>query len=118
VCFNGALDTFVWFNGSGAERRERERGTSEGVKCSPNRRPYHVLLTAQSTTYQDWQARIMYHHFKKQQKLNPCTEMVNFTRCEGVQDFEPLPSGVSAWFRQIRAGRTTAYRVVVYDRGE
>ena len=48
--------------------------------CKADWKPYHVLLTAQSGPYQDWQSRIMYYHFKKQQRLNPCTEMVNFTR--------------------------------------
>eukprot|EP00854_Cymbomonas_tetramitiformis_P028544 gene28544-35401_t len=33
-----------------------------------------------STTYMLWQSEIMYYHFKKQQKSNPCTEMANFTR--------------------------------------
>lgn len=49
--------------------------------CPSTLRPYHTLLTAQSTTYQNWQSRIMYYHFTKQQKASqPCTEMGGFTR--------------------------------------
>ena len=29
----------------------------------PERRPFHALLTAQSSYYQQWQARIMCHHW-------------------------------------------------------
>jgi hypothetical protein len=60
--------------------------------CKADWKPYHVLLTAQSGPYQDWQSRIMYYHFKKQQRLNPCTEMVNFTRCRLPSAILPSPS--------------------------
>ena len=39
------------------------------IKCPPNRRPFHTLLTAQGTVYNQWQARIMYHHWLKQRAL-------------------------------------------------
>ena len=48
--------------------------------CPPGRKPYHLVLTAQDSPYQAWQTRIMYHHFKKLQRQNPCTEMTGFTR--------------------------------------
>ena len=51
-----------------------------GCSCPPGRKPYHTILTAQASTYQRWQTLIFYHHFKKQQRLHPCTEMVGFTR--------------------------------------
>ena len=51
-----------------------------GCVCPSGRRPYHTILTAQVSTYQRWQTLIFYHHFKKQQRLHPCTEMVGFTR--------------------------------------
>eukprot|EP00241_Pyramimonas_parkeae_P000849 CAMPEP_0114234288 /NCGR_PEP_ID=MMETSP0058-20121206/5632_1 /TAXON_ID=36894 /ORGANISM="Pyramimonas parkeae, CCMP726" /LENGTH=558 /DNA_ID=CAMNT_0001345963 /DNA_START=47 /DNA_END=1723 /DNA_ORIENTATION=- len=57
--------------------------------CPPGRKPYHVLLTAQSSPYQNWQSRIMYYHWKKQQKSNPCTEMTNFTRLTATRDGKP-----------------------------
>ena len=52
-----------------------------GATGCPNRRPYHTLLTTQATVYQQWQSRIMYHHFKKQRALDgTCTDMGGFTR--------------------------------------
>ena len=51
-----------------------------GGACPSGRKPYHILLTAQDNTYQAWQTQIMYYHFKKLQKANPCTEMTGFTR--------------------------------------
>ena len=35
----------------------------------PERRSYHALLTAQSSHYQQWQARIMYFHWQKQKAV-------------------------------------------------
>ena len=68
------------------------------IKCPPNRRPFHTLLTTQGTVYNQWQARIMYHHWLKQREIDgPCTEMSNFTRLcpspqgepDGVEKFIP-----------------------------
>jgi hypothetical protein len=51
------------------------------LSTCPTRSPYHTLLTAQSTTYQHWQSRIMYYHWKKQRAADgPCTDMTGFTR--------------------------------------
>lgn len=67
-------------------------------QCPPGRRPYHTLLTAQGSIYNQWQARIMYHHWQKQKaKDGPCTEMSGFTRLcpspngepDGVEKFIP-----------------------------
>ena len=53
------------------------------VKCPPNRRPFHTLLTAQGSVYNQWQARIMYHHWKKQRAADgPCTEMCAQQPCQ------------------------------------
>ena len=55
--------------------------SSAGVDgCPAGRKPYHLLLTAQDSVYQAWQTRVMYYHFKKLQRSNPCTEMTGFTR--------------------------------------
>jgi hypothetical protein len=48
--------------------------------CPKGRRPYHTILTAQASTYQEWQTKIMHYHFRKIQRTNPCTEMTGFTR--------------------------------------
>jgi hypothetical protein len=59
------------------------------AKC-PNRRPYHTLLTTQASTYQQWQSRIMYFHFRKQQQLDgPCTDMGGFTRLVASPKAQP-----------------------------
>lgn len=65
-------------------------GAAAGAGCGANWRPYHTILTAQSTTYQDWQSRIMYFHWKKQSKAGgPCSEMTGFTRLVAHKDGEP-----------------------------
>jgi len=47
----------------------------------PGRRPYHTVLTATGSVYQQWQARIMYHHWKKASAAGgKCTDMAAFTR--------------------------------------
>lgn len=48
--------------------------------CPPGRKPYHVILTAQDSTYQAWQTRIMVHHLRRIQRGNPCSEITGFTR--------------------------------------
>ena len=50
------------------------------LHCPTGRKPYHLVLTAQDNRYQAWQTRIMYYHFRKLQKADPCTEMTGFTR--------------------------------------
>lgn len=56
----------------------------------PNRRPFHALLTAQSSPYQQWQARIMYFHWKKQAAAaGPCGEMGGFTRLCATEGGKP-----------------------------
>ena len=41
-----------------------------GEPCPPGRRPYHTILTAQQSLYQEWQSRIAYYHYLKQKRLN------------------------------------------------
>ena len=49
--------------------------------CPTDRRPFHTLLTAQATVYQQWQSRIMYYQWKKQKAAaGACGEMGGFTR--------------------------------------
>lgn len=49
-------------------------------ECPAGRRPYHVVMTAASGLYQEWQSRIAYYHYQKQKRLNPCSEIGSFTR--------------------------------------
>ena len=55
----------------------------------PDRKPYHTLLTATSSNYQQWQSRIMYHHFQKHQASKPCADAVGFTRLCATPDGRP-----------------------------
>ena len=56
----------------------------------PERHPFHALLTAQSSYYQQWQARIMYFHWKKQAAAGgPCTDMTGFTRLVASEGGKP-----------------------------
>ena len=48
--------------------------------CPAGRRPYHIILTAASGTYQEWQARIAYYHYKKLRAAAPCGDLGGFTR--------------------------------------
>ena len=51
-----------------------------GLLCNRTRRPYHVVMTAASGLYQEWQSRIAYYHYKKQKALHPCSDLGGFTR--------------------------------------
>jgi len=54
--------------------------TALAAGCASERRPFHTVLTSSSGTYQAWQCRIMYHHYKLQQAVDPCGEMGALTR--------------------------------------
>ena len=58
----------------------RDSGGEKPGGCPPGRKPYHIVLTAQDNLYQAWQTRIMYYHFQKLQRADPCSEMTGFTR--------------------------------------
>ena len=45
-----------------------------------NASKYHMLMTAQSETYYDWQSLIAYYHYKKQKHSSPCNDVGGFTR--------------------------------------
>ena len=49
--------------------------------CPLGRRPYHTILTAQNSLYQQWQTKIFYYHFRRvQHESGRCTELTGFTR--------------------------------------
>ena len=49
--------------------------------CPVGRKPYHTILTAQASLYQQWQTKIFYYHFRRvQREGGRCTEMTGFTR--------------------------------------
>ena len=79
----------------------------------PGRKPYHTLLTAQGTTYNQWQARIMYHHWKKQRAADgPCTDMAAFTRLCPSKD--GIPDGVEKYIPTIFVKQLTTEVLAKY----
>jgi len=61
--------------------------------CPSTRRPFHTLLTGQGSTYNGWQSRIMYYHWRKQRAADgACTEMTGFTRLCASEDGKPDPA--------------------------
>ena len=62
---------------------------SDADDC-PGRVPFHGLLTCQGSVYQQWQARIMYFHWKKQAAAaGPCGDMGGFTRLVASEGGKP-----------------------------
>ena len=71
----------------------RCRATDPSVPCPAGRRPYHTILTAQGSLYQQWQTKIFYYHFRKQQAAGGrCTEMTGFTRLLAGKPDELMPT--------------------------
>ena len=54
--------------------------TADSSSCPPGRRPYHFLLTASNGAYQQWQTRILYYHYVRLRREQPCSDMGGFTR--------------------------------------
>jgi len=57
--------------------------------CNRTRRPYHVVMTAASGLYQEWQSRIAYYHYQKMKRLNPCSDIGGFTRLFNTPNAQP-----------------------------
>lgn len=60
--------------------------------------PFHTVITCDGSTYEQWQSRLAYYWYKKQQAKDPCREMGGFTRAlhSGKADafMEEIPSVV------------------------
>ena len=63
-------------------------GAAAGA-CNRTRRPYHVVMTAASGLYQEWQSRIAYYHYQKMKRLNPCSDIGGFTRLFNTPNAQP-----------------------------
>ena len=76
--------------------------------CPNTRRPYHVVLTAASGLYQEWQTRIAYYHYLKLKRENPCSDIGGFTRLLNTPNARPdnLVSDIpTVVVRQLGSGR-------------
>ena len=74
-----ALPADVAATSSAQSRPPAEVVGAAHSKCA-HRRPYHVVLTAASGIYQEWQTRIAYYHYKKLKADNYCSDIGGFTR--------------------------------------
>lgn len=74
-------------------RRARTQPDDECTKV-----PFHTLITCDGSMYEQWQSRLAYYWFKKQQAQDACGEMSGFTRVlhSGKADafMEEIPSVV------------------------
>ena len=71
-------------------------GAAVAAACPPGRRPYHVVMTAATGTYQEWQSRIAYYHYLKQKRLNPCSDLGGFTRLFNTPNAQPDGTPIAA----------------------
>ena len=70
------------FKGAGAPGALPTTGVPSRAarECGSNLKPYHVLLTASSGSYQEWQTRLFYHHYLRMKRQDECGVVGNFTR--------------------------------------
>ena len=72
------------------------------AECPGGRnRPYHLVITAQGTTYQQWQTRLMYYHYLKQKEADVCGNMGGVTRLVALDEgkrAEDLEDEVPSFF--------------------
>jgi len=104
---SGALGTPA----AGTAATAKPTTATAAASCSPERKPYHTILTATSQVYQKWQCRVMYFHWKKQRALDPagvCTELTGFTRL--VANGNGDPDGIE--------GEIPSYFVKEYDNND
>ena len=60
--------------------------------CESTPRLYHVLLTASSGPYQEWQSRVFFHHYKRLKTSVPCSDIGEFTRLLTMPKGQPPDS--------------------------
>ena len=87
-----------------------------GEPCPAGRRPYHTILTAQASLYQEWQTKIFYYHFRKAQRhMGPCGEMTGFTRLLASANGQPdglMDSMPTVTVAQLGHDKTRGFQVI------
>ena len=103
----------------GATRRATCGGARRcrpGAPCPAGRRPYHTILTAQASLYQEWQTKIFYYHFRKAQRhMGPCGEMTGFTRLLASANGQPdglMDSMPTVTVAQLGHDKTRGFQVI------
>jgi len=108
-------------NGAAAKAEGGSMPSRTPGGCSSSRKPYHVILTATAQVYQQWQCRIMYHHWKQIRDADPagaCTEMTGFTRLVASPGGQPdglegeIPSVFTPEYDGRDLNRFHGYRVI------
>ena len=72
------------------------------------RRPYHVVLTAASGLYQEWQTRVAYHQYRKLKAESPCSDLGGFTRLLNTPNQQPdglMDEVPTVVVKQLKPGR-------------
>ena len=97
-------------------QRQQKRGVN-AAGCAYEARPYHTILTSSSGSYQTWQCRIMYHHWRMQRARDPCGEMGGFTRllssAGGVDDGKSFTDEIPTFIVHEHTGAASRGYVVV-----
>ena len=83
-------------SGTHAAAAAAATGAAVAAACPPGRRPYHVVMTAATGTYQEWQSRIAYYHYLKQKWLHPCSDLGGFTRLFNTPNAQPDGTPIAA----------------------
>lgn len=69
---------------------EAAAAAEQHPECPATRKPYHVVMTAASGLYQEWQSRIAYYHYQKQKRIGgACSDVGGFTRLFNSPDAKP-----------------------------
>ena len=76
-------------NAAGTRGGSWEEGGAKAGACPDSRKPYHVVLTAASGVYQEWQTRIAYRQYLTLKEAEPCSDLGGFTRLLNTPDAQP-----------------------------
>ena len=72
--------------------------------CGAERRPYHVLLTAASGTYQEWQTRIAYHYYHQLKAAQPCSDLGGVARPPSAARLSPSRKRLGTFLQAASRG--------------
>ena len=83
------------------------------TRCPAGRKPYHTILTAQSSLYQQWQTKIFYYHFRRvQREEGRCGEMTGFTRLLAGREDELMDVLPTVVIQELGFEKTRGFPVI------
>ena len=83
--------------------------------CPASRKAYHVLLTASTGIYQQWQSRIFYYHYVQLKVRFPCSDLGGFTRLlttPGAQPDDIMHELPTILVKELTAAETLGFVVL------